>query len=434
VLAPIPLPRGASLHAEEVERARSFTAGFWFPIGSRHEAPRERGFVHFVEHLLFKGTATRSALDIARAIDRVGGYLNAFTERDVLCVHCTVPASRWKLALEVLADLSFHSTFPPEEVEKEREVIESEILASLDEPEELAHDLFLREFWKDDPLALPIAGEVDDIEAADRDRLFAFYRRRLRPENLLVTAAGPVATAEAADFLSSLIRDCEPGPEDWSPLPPTREPTFFPTVSQAQASLSQVYLFVAIPLHPPFGPEDYYTLSALNGAFGESMSSRLFQGLRERDGLCYSVASGFSLGSSEGLWMAQASSSVRSFPRLLAALEEEIGLIGGPAPLTEEELAESLSRLEGSFDLSLDDTEYRMKRLARQALQATEVLDVEETRRMILGVEASSVGAMTRRLFAAPERAVFAYGKLGERGIKALTDSASRAAGRLAIA
>ncbi len=124
------LPCGAALAAETAEGARSFAAGFWFPIGSRHEAPRERGFVHFVEHMTFKGTAGRSAAEISREIDRVGGYLNAFTDRDSICIHCQVPAAHWRLALDVLCDMALGSVFRVEDFEREREVIVSEILSA----------------------------------------------------------------------------------------------------------------------------------------------------------------------------------------------------------------------------------------------------------------------------------------------------------------
>jgi predicted Zn-dependent peptidase len=409
----ISLPRGASLLAERVEGLRSFSAGFWFPVGSRHEAPRERGFVHFIEHLFFKGTESRSALDIARAVDRVGGYLNAFTERDTLCVHCTLPARHWRLALDILADLCFRSTFPAEEVEREREVIVSEILASLDDPEETAHDLLLERIWPGDPLARPIAGTEDEVRAASRDDLVAFRESMLGTDRLVVTAAGPIEGADLAGALETLLIQANQGRS--KSLPDFVEPTFVASVGEAQARLSQSYLFVAVPLHPPFAPEDFYVMSALNGAFGESMSSRLFQKLREREGLCYSVASGFTMGRSEGLWVAQASSSARLFPALV-----EIADLGAARPLSEEEVSESISRLEGSYDLALEDSEFRMKRLARQAMLTDEVLDVEETRGRILAVDAGAVAAMTDRVFASAPMAVFAYGNMGTRARKAL--------------
>ena len=141
------LPRGAALAAETVEGARSFAAGFWFPLGSRHEEVGERGFVHFVEHMAFKGSARRSAAEISREIDRVGGYLNAFTDRDSLCLHCQVPAARWRLALDVLADMALGSLFREEDFEREREVIVAEILAARDDPEERSNDEFLASIY-----------------------------------------------------------------------------------------------------------------------------------------------------------------------------------------------------------------------------------------------------------------------------------------------
>lgn len=419
MLTAIALPLGASLHAERVEGARSFSAGFWFPIGSRHEAPRERGFVHFIEHLLFKGTESRSALEIARAVDRVGGYLNAFTERDNICVHCTLPARHWRLALDILADLCFRSTFPAEEVEREREVIVSEILASLDDPEETAHDLLLARIWPGDPLSLPIAGSEEDVRRAGREELLAFRELMLGPERLLVTTAGPGSAEEIEAALRELLSGL-PGRKAYAPFPDFAEPLFHPCVDRAPARLSQAYLLVALPLHPPFAPGDFYTMSALNGAFGESMSSRLFQQLREREGLCYSVQSGFSMGRTEGLWVAQASSAPEAFPSLLSSMWREIEALGSERPLSTEELSESVSRLEGSYDLALEDTEFRMKRLARQAMLGGEVLDVEGTRRRILEVGAESVAAMTRGVFAGAEKAVFAYGNLGPKGRRAL--------------
>lgn len=424
MLTAIALPRGASLHAERVEGARSFSAGFWFPVGSRHEAPQERGFVHYIEHMLFKGTDSRNALDIARSIDRVGGWLNAFTERDTLCVHCTVPARHWRLALEILFQLCFLSIFPEEEVEREREVIVSEILASLDDPDETAHDLMLERIWPGDPLARPIAGTEKEVRSATREGLLAFRRMMLGPERLLVTAAGPVGPEDVAASLEALLNGAPEPMGRARELPIFPEPAFASGVDFVGARLSQTYLFVAAPLHPPFGPEDFYAMSALNGAFGESMSSRLFQQLREREGLCYSVASGFTMSRGEGLWIAQASCAPSSFPALLASLLREIREIADSRPLSPEELAESISRLEGGYDLALEDTEFRMKRLARQALEAGEVLDVEETRQRILEVDFAMISAMTERVFSAGKYSIFAYGSLVAKGRKALEGAA----------
>jgi len=331
-----------------------------------------------------------------------------------------VPSRHWRLAFDILADLCFRATFPPEEVEREREVIVNEILAALDDPEEMSHDLMLERIWPGDPLSLPIAGTEKDVRAAARGDLVSFRDRMLRPELLLVTAAGPMAGNDIATYLSDILGKLSVGPTTGAFEINFPEPGFKSLVGHVRASISQAHLLVSAPLHPPFEPKDYYALSVLNGAFGESMSSRLFQRLREREGLCYAVASGFSMGRTEGLWVAQASSSPKDFPALLASMLGEMDDIRGPRPLSNEELSESISRVEGSYDLALEDTEFRMKRMARQAMQAGEVLDAEETRARILGVDRASVSRMTERVFGSGERSIFAYGNLGPRGTKAL--------------
>ena len=413
MIQPIALPRGALLLEEAARGARSFALGFWFPLGSRHEAPSERGFVHFVEHMVFKGSSRRSAQDFAREVDRVGGYLNAFTERDTLCFYCIVPAPQWRLAVDILADLVFGATFPDDEFEREKTVIVSEILASGDDPEEASHDAFVERIWPGSPLALKIAGEVEDAEATTRGALYDFYRRTLDPSRLVVSASGPTAGGSLADELGRLLAALPARPEGVAELPPSLPPPFRACHSFLAAPTSQVYLYEAVPIPGPYSPDDYYVLSVLNGALGESVSSRLFQDLREKRGLCYSVYSTFSVERGIGLWLAQASSSAKLFPRLLEALDGQIDRLamGREGFLTDEEVAESKSRIEGSFELALEDPEYRMKRLARQQLCNGFVLDDEETRSRILSVGKADVDAFTERLFSGSGRARFAYGR-----------------------
>jgi predicted Zn-dependent peptidase len=424
----IALPGGAILLEEAAEEARSFAVGFWFPLGSRHEAAAERGFVHFVEHMVFKGSARRSAQDFAREVDRVGGYLNAFTERDTLCFHCTLPARHWRLALDILVDLVFNASFPEAEFLREQTVIKSEILAARDDPEEASHDAFLERIWPGHPLSLKIAGETSDIDAATRDSLYAFYRRRLRPSHLVVSASGPVNEAEVAEELARLL-DALPAYEGRSEVYPAEDlPAFMLFHDFAPASISQVYLYEAVQLAGTTGADDYYVLSVLNGAVGESMSSRLFQSLREKEGLCYSVYSGFSVDRGLGLWLAGASASPRLFPKLLAGLDRELDRLaqGGEGALSAEEVSESVSRVAGSFELALDDPEYRMRRLAKQKICNGFVLDAGETMRKILEVDKPAVDAMAARLFSARPRSRFAYGRKSPRSIAALIEAGLR--------
>jgi len=417
MLQPVPLPRGAALAAELAAGARSFAVGFWFPIGSRHEAPRERGFVHFVEHMAFKGTARRSADEISREIERVGGFLNAFTDRESICLHCLVPAECWRLALDVLSDMAFSSAFADEDFGRERDVITSEILAALDDPEERSHDEMLAAIWPGDPLSRSIAGEPEDLARATRDELYAFYRRRFVPSELLVTAAGPVAPEEIARELGDLfarLPEREPAPAALAATP-----SFSRAQAYLPASIGQVHYYEAMQLDPPFTERDYYALAALNGAVGEASSSRLFLSLREKKGLCYSVYSAFSMGRSECLWIASANVSVGSLQRLAAEMERQLDEVADSG-LSDRECEESVSRLAGSFEVALDDTDFRMRRLGRQVLFQGAALDPAEAVSRIRELGPADLRAMAVRLLGQRPRARFAYGRKSSAAAKAL--------------
>jgi predicted Zn-dependent peptidase len=425
------LPRGAALAAELAEGARSFAAGFWFPIGSRHEAPRERGFVHFVEHMVFKGTSHRSAAEISRQIERVGGYLNAFTDRDSICVHCQVPAARWELALELLADMLLDSAFRSEDFLREREVIVSEILSARDDPEECSHDEFLASIWPGDPLSRKIAGEPEDLRRATRDALYDFYRAEFAPSRLLVTAAGPVPPAAVAEKLSRLL-DAVPGGDDSRARASAPRLESAPAFSRASAyrsaDMEQVHYYEAVQLDPPFSEKDYYALSAVNGAIGEASSSRLFLSLREEKGLCYSVYSAFGMTRTECLWMAAANASGAVLPELVEEMDAQLDRAAAEG-LGEKECVDAVSRLAGSFDVALDDPDFRMRRIARQLLFSGEADSSDEARERMAALAADDLNAACARLLKGRERARFAYGKLSRRAAKASGLAGAKARG-----
>lgn len=414
------LPRGAALAAETAEGARSFAVGFWFPIGSRHEAPQERGFVHFVEHMVFKGTVRHGAAELSRRIERVGGYLNAFTDRDSICVHCQVPAARWRLALDLLVDMLFASTFKEGDFLREREVIVSEIQSALDDPEECSHDAFLASVWPGDPLSRRIAGESGDLRRATRDALYDFYRKEFAPSRLVVTAAGPISPAEVAAELSLLLESL-PADDRSAGLAPdrlARTPDFSRSSAYVSAEMEQVHFFEAVQLPPPFDEKDYYALSALNGAIGEASSSRLFLSLREDKGLCYSVYSGFAMTRTECLWMAAASASSSVFPELAAEMGRQLEAIAREG-LREEECIDAVTRLSGSFYVALDDPDFRMRRIARQIFFSGGADSTDEARDGIAALKPEDLDAARSRLLEGRPRARFAYGKLSRRAAKA---------------
>lgn len=400
------LRSGASVLSERVPGAGAVSIGFWFPRGSRHEGEGTRGYSHFVEHMLFKGTPARGAREIAREIDRVGGYINAFTEREHTCVHCVLPLESFRIALDVLCDMVFASSFPETEFEKERSVIINEILSSQDDPEEMANETFLAGIWPDQDLSRPIAGEVDDARSATRDGLYAFYRERYVPGALLVTVAGDLDPEMVASMLDDRL---SPGPAAPPASVPLVPPVFSPGSRYVATRMQQVQLYFGTQVDGPFTGKDYYALSVLDCAFGESMSSRLFQKLREGMGYCYTVHSYAGFGTDFALWCVYASTTSGQARSLVDALSDEFSALaeGG---ITEVEIEEAKSHLAGSLAVASSDMEHRMKRLARQHYFDGVVRGIDESIASIRSIGPAEVAEAAGRICRPAGMALFGYG------------------------
>lgn len=420
------LSTGSAFLAETVEGTRSFVAGIWFPVGSRHEAPHQRGFTHFIEHMLFKGTNTRDAMSIARQFDRTGGFVNAFTEKDCVCIHCIVPLRSWKIAVELLSEMTFASVFPEDEFEREKEVVAAEILQIEDDPDETSHDAFLSRIWSGDPAALPITGTEKELRAIERDEAYNFYRNIFSPSRAIIAVASPMANSLVAEAFDIEIQNA------LMKIPPVRMPDEYLSITDMirtprfkggnsflRSDISQIYYYQAVQFDPPFMQNDFYVLSALNSIIGDSSGSRLFQELREKRGLCYSVSSGFADSPTECLWLAQVVSSSKHFPAMFNTCDEVLEGISSAA-LLEEDCKEAVSRLLGSYEIALDDPDFRMRRMARQYMIAGEVLSIEETGKRYASVEPDQIRSLASRLFHYSPRARFAFGKLGIKNEKIL--------------
>lgn len=402
-------PSGAAAVLETVPSSHSVTIGFWFPLGSGIEKDSERGYTHFVEHMLFKGTATRDARTLARQAERAGGYLNAFTEKNTLCIHCTLPADRWSDAVELLADMAFRSVFDPVEFRRERDVIRSEVLAARDDPEEDAADEFHARVWSGHPLARRVAGEPEDVDKVDRDGLFRFYRDYVVPGNLTVSAAGNFDPVRLESELDAALDGVPAG----RAVPVAEEPEFRPGSWFRSASAGQVYLVSGFELPPGLAREDLAALDALNCAFGESSSSRLFQNIREARGLCYSIGSSYASAREYGMFYVTAASSPSSFPRLWDMIRGELDDLR-TAGLTEEEVAEAVAHIHGQDTVAADDTETRMRTLARQWMRFGRAEPYETFCGGILGVDRERVLAARDLIFRGAS-GVLAYGRIGAR-------------------
>ncbi|HEY9595257.1 MAG TPA: pitrilysin family protein, partial [Spirochaetia bacterium] len=271
------LANGATLLLEPVDRTDTLCIGFWFLHGSRDESPGERGFSHFLEHMLFKGTARRSALAIAQEIDRVGGLINAFTEKETTCVYAIIPREHLRLAFDVLTDMTVSSLLDPVEMGKEKEVIVNEIQSIDDSPDEKGHDRYLTEMWGEHPLARKITGEVAEVQGIEREALERFYRQRIIAANTIIAVAGNFDVNEVRDLAAAVFPAGGNG-RTWKREP---APSWSGKISLVPDRYNQVQIYAGTTHELGTSVADYYTSLVFSTAFGESMSCRLFQHLRE---------------------------------------------------------------------------------------------------------------------------------------------------------
>ncbi|HET6450749.1 MAG TPA: pitrilysin family protein [Spirochaetia bacterium] len=401
------LASGATLLLEPVDRTDTLCIGFWFLHGSRDEAPSRRGYSHLLEHMLFKGTARRSAFTIAREVDRVGGLINAFTEKETTCLYTIIPREHLRLAFDILTDMTVASTLDPAELEKEKEVIINEIRSADDSPEEKGHDRYLKEMWGEHPLAHKITGEVEDVRGAGREALAQFSSEWLVPANTIIAVAGNFHADEARALASAVFPSAGPHQRPARAVPEWKRRVCFVPDRFNQV---QVYAGTCYPLTHAIAP--YYTSLVFSTAFGESMSSRLFQKLREEQGLCYTVYSFRTFFSDLGMWTIYANTTPAQTARFLEALDGELSRLL-KEPLSDREIEDAKSHLVGSMILSREDMETRMKRLVRQFLMMDRILSFEESVAALRAVTPASAEEYARACLRPDSFSLLAYGSRG---------------------
>ena len=401
------LASGATLLLEPVDRTDTLCIGFWFLHGSRDEAPSERGYSHLLEHMLFKGTARRSAFTIAREIDRVGGLINAFTEKETTCLYTIIPREHLRLAFDILTDMVVGSVLDPVELEKEKEVIINEIRSAEDSPEERGHERYLKEMWGTHSLARKITGEVEEVRQAGREELSRFSAEWLVPQNTVIAVAGNFKPEAARELASAVF----PSPIARARAARTRpqwqgHASFVPD----RFNQVQIYAGTCYPLTHDIGP--YYTSLVFSTGFGESMSSRLFQKLREEQGLCYTVYSFRTFFSDLGMWTIYANTAPAQAGRFLRALDRELARLLAE-PLSAPEIEDAKSHLVGSMILSREDMETRMKRLVRQFLMMDRILSFEESVAALRAVTPSAAQEYAHACLRGDSFSLLAYGSKG---------------------
>jgi predicted Zn-dependent peptidase len=401
------LPNGVRVITEAMPHVRSVSVGIWVGSGSRRETPEQNGIAHFIEHMLFKGTTTRSAEDIARSVDSIGGNLDAFTAKELVCFNTKVLDQHLSQAFDVLADLVLHPLFRPEDIEKEKGVILEEIKMEADSPDYLVHEIFSSNFWKDHPLGKPILGTPQTVRRFDDTMVRDFYRSVYAPANVVVTAAGNLTH----ERLTGLVR------QHFESLPPGSTPPVDPVPSthariamRNKKSLEQVHLCLGVPSYP-LPHSERFACYVLNTLLGGGMSSRLFQNIRERQGLAYAVFSELNPYRDTGCLSIYAGTSVESARKVVESITREFRLLKQER-VSDEELRRAKDHLKGSLMLGLESTASRMSNLARQEMYFGKFFTLDELVESIEAVTANDVQRIAETFFDSRQIALTVLGNL----------------------
>lgn len=386
------LPNGIRIVTEEIPHVRSAAIGFWYRAGSRDEAPGQNGISHFIEHLMFKGTKTRSARAIAEAIDATGGQMNAYTSKEHTCYYARVLDQHLDLAVEILADMLLNSVFAPSEMEKEKSVILEEIKMYDDSPDELVHDLLAEAAFYDHPLGQGVLGRDETIRAIGREDVVRYIEQRYVGRNLVVAAAGNLVHEQVVEQISRWFSHLPEGEADGPPTP------LKPPLPQKilVKDTEQVHLCVG---SRGFGRhhEDRYAVLLVDVALGGGMSSRFFQELREERGLVYSTYTYHTPFQETGLFAVYAGTSPENVREVVELIRD--GLVrAAKEGLRPDELARAKEQLKGSLMLGLENTANRMSRIARAELFQEELLTPDELIRVIDRVTLEDAHRVTRAI------------------------------------
>ncbi len=401
------LPNGLTVLTERMDHLRSVAMGVWIKSGSRCEAPEINGISHFVEHMLFKGTRSRSAQRIAREMDSIGGNLDAFTSKETICFNVKSLSDHVPIALDILTDLVMNPTFAPPDIERERGVILEEIKIDEDNPDVLVHELFTQSFWKGHPLGKPILGTTETVARLGQQQLFAYHGDCFHGGNMVFSAAGNLDhdrfTAAVAEKFAALAGGDAPQ-EQSAPEPSAR------ITLRNKKALEQVQICLGVP-SPPITDESRYAALILNTILGGGMSSRLFQTIREERGLAYSIYSDLSPYRDTGNLCVYAGTSTNKALEVVDLVLAEFRSLK-EAQVAEEELTRAKDQVKGNILLGLESSNARMANLARQEMYFHQFFSAEEVIARIEDVTADHVQAMAHRLFQPESIAVTLLGRL----------------------
>ena len=401
------LPNGLVVITEEMEHIRSVSIGIWVKTGSRDEDKEWNGISHFVEHMVFKGTQNRSAEDIARQVDSIGGNIDAFTAKECISFSIKVLDEHLPIALDVLGDLVLNPVFDDQDITRERGVILEEIKMDEDNPDYLVHEIFTQNFWKDHPLGRPILGTRDTVKRFERTPVLGFYQQRFSPGNFIITAAGHLKHEHFVELVNKYFQGMKPVSNGFHSSPPTIVPRI---ILRNKKSLEQVQICVGVPSYP-ITHERRHTSYILNTLLGGGMSSRLFQNIRERQGLAYAIYSDLNPYRDTGCLSVYAGTSKQSATKVVESVVTEFRKLKAER-VSEEELRRAKDQLKGSLMLSLESSTARMSNLARQEMYFDHFYGLDELIAKIEAVTAEELQILANTFFQTDNIAVTILGNL----------------------
>ena len=388
------LDNGLKVVTEKIDSVKSVSVGIWVKTGSRNETDRQAGITHFLEHMLFKGTESRSSYDIAMSMESVGGYLNAFTSSEYTCYYSRCLNTQFELAMDVLSDMVLHPSFPEEEIEKEKKVVIEEMKMYRDSPDDYLFEEFSGHVFKGHPLGQSTLGFEETVSAFERQDLYDYMDERYQPENLLVSVAGNVDHEKVVDLVSDYFSEVQPKETvDHTPSMPDYE------VDQVEFTkpIEQTHLIIG-RRGLNYDHPDKYRLLLANTVLGGGMSSRLHQNVREKYGYCYNITSFNQSYKDTGLYGIYVGTDKDYVDHVRELIEAELDKLK-QNPIPEKELAEAKAQLKGKLMLSVESMSNRMSRLAKSEIYFDRFVTLDELQEKIDAVEADQVQNFAQDFF-----------------------------------
>lgn len=404
------LSNGLRVIAEKIPHFRSVSVGLWIGTGSMLETRGENGLSHFIEHMLFKGTQQRSAMQVAEEMDAIGGQVNAFTSKECTCYYAKVIDEHFEKALDLLSDMLLHASFNPQDLEKERSVILEEIAMTEDTPEDLVYELLSEAYFGDHALARPILGPAEVIRSVTREQILAFHRRHYRPDNTVLAVAGGYELDQLRELAGRYLGA-------WAaPAQAQKAEPFAGCAQQVRIKrkdIEQVHVCLGYE-GIATGADEAYPMAVFNNIFGGGMSSRLFQKIREEMGAAYSVYSYPTSYPDCGVYAIYAGTSIQQAQQVVDEIRRQVDRFLADG-FTDREFTQARDQLKGGYILGLESTSSRMSALGRSKLLLGYANEIDEVIRRIERVTPQDVMSVARRILESP----FAAAAVG-RGVEAL--------------